>query len=276
MTTNERKQYSREYTELNRRFEKKWFPKVKKAIDSKTSSLTRVIKEDGLEAGIRYLNTDLANFQLQQVIKDLYSEVGSQHARRAERRLRKEVGKSFSDMETKGFGRSAIWVKWIQDFLTRFLIEKITFAVNRTTREALLSVVNDAIANGWGIDETVKRLEELPFARYQAARIVRTEINRAANTGVQAQGESFEYQLNKEWIAVKDNRTRGVNPEDHADHYHMDEQTVDFEGKFIDKRSKEQLRFPGDPEAKPGDTINCRCNMATMPKRNEAGRLIKK
>lgn len=274
----DRRKYKKDYENLNRRLESIWFPKVKKAIKTKTSSLTAKIRRDGVEAGISYLNTDIGNFPLRRVIEQLYTHVGLKHATIAERRLRKEVGKKSTPVmiELKRFGNSAAWVQFIQNYLRQFLLEKITFSVNKTTRDQLLNVLKEAIEKGWGVDQTVNQLNQLPFTAYQAARIVRTEINRAANVGVQAQGETFEYELMKEWISVHDFRTRGRNPEDRADHYSMDEQTVDFYGVFRDPRNGHELNFPGDPKAQAGDTINCRCSSATKPKRDSNGRLIPK
>lgn len=276
MTDDEKKKYADEYVRINRKLERLWFPKVKKSIDSKVSSLIAKLKEDGVRAAIRYLNVDLPNAKLSSVINELYKSVGYIHARRTEKMLRKEVGKKSLNLEVKRMGVSGAWIEFIQNYLRLFLIEKITFHVNETTRDVLLTVMNEAIEQGWGIDEIVNRLQALPFTKYQSARIVRTEINRASNVGVYAQGQSFEYELMKEWIAVHDNRTRGRNPEDKADHYHMNKQTVDFDEPFKDPRNGHLLRHPGDPKAGAVDVINCRCQMTSKPKRDSKGRLIRK
>lgn len=264
----DRNKISREYERINRQFEKLYYPKVYKAIKSKISSLISKVKNEGINAAAASLRTDLVNVQLSVVVKDLYQKVGLRHANESERRLRKEV--------LKRFGLNQAWIEFINNYLRMFLIEKITFKVNETTREYLLRALQKAIQNGWGVTETVKNLEETPFAKYQAARIVRTEVNRAANVGVKAQGESFEYELNKEWISVHDHRTRGNNPEDDANHKGMDGQIVDFYSKFRDPRNGHLLDFPGDKDAAGEDVINCRCQSVSVPKRDEQGRLIPK
>lgn len=227
-----------------------------------------IIETDGLQAGLNHLSTDLTNSKLRAVIKDLYSEVGLRHAFAAERRLRKDI--------RKRFGNSEAWIRIITEYLERFLWEKVVIRVHANAKKKLEEILLEAIKEGWSVSEVVNRLSDIHLYRYQSARIVRTEVNRAANVGVHAQGETFEYELVKGWDAVNDSRTRGVNPDDHADHIRMDGQTVDFYGMFTDPRSGVQLRFPGDPEADPGDTINCRCQMTTDAKRDERGRLIPK
>ena len=264
----DRNKIRKEYERINRQFEKLYYPKVYKAIKSKISSLISKVENDGVQSAMSSLSTELANFQLSAVVKELYVRVGVRHAHESERRLKKEV--------LKRFGLNQAWIDFINNYLRMFLLEKITFKVNETTRDYLLKVLRESIEKGWGVSETVKHLDQLPFPKYQAARIVRTEVNRAANVGVKAQGESFEYELNKEWISVHDHRTRGTNPEDDANHLGMDGQIVDYYSRFRDPRNGHLLDFPGDKEAEAEDVINCRCQSANIAKRDENGRLIPK
>jgi len=276
MNRDERKKYAEEYIRINRRFEKAWFPKVKKALKSKVSSLIARLRSGGISAGRRWLSENTGNEKLEQVVSDLYTAVGLRHARRNEIRMRKEEKGRHMYMQVKRIGFADAWTEWIQNYLRTFLLEKITYSVDETTREKLLQVLDEAVKQGWGVDEIVGRLEALPFTTFQAARIVRTEVNRAANAGVYAQGVTFDYELQKLWISVKDHRTRGFSPDDHADHLHLDGQTVDFFDVFRDPRNGHELQHPGDPKAQAVDTVNCRCNMATQPKRDDKGRLIPK
>jgi hypothetical protein len=263
-----RQGYTDQYVRINRKLETKWFPKVHKALKSKVSSLIEVVESSGVQAGIKHLNESLTNPALSKAVNGLYENVGLTHARLAERRLRNEV--------LKGFGDTELWRRFINEFLAKFLFDKITFKVNEYSHEYLLNALQESVDNGWSVTETIEHLEQLPHTRSQAARIVRTEVNRAANTGVYAQGEFFKYELVKEWISVRDVRTRGVDREDHADHYRMDGQTVDYYATFRDPKNGHELRFPGDPEAQAEDTINCRCHMMTLPKKDENDNLIPK
>ena len=111
---------------------------------------------------------------------------------------------------------------------------------------------------------------------------MRTETTRAANTGAMAAGSTFEYEQEKEWISARDMRTRGRDPNDHANHVKLDGMVVDYEGYFVDPRNGDKLRFPGDPggnglpNTQPASTINCRCSVALVAKFGEDGRLIPK
>lgn len=259
-----------------------YYPKVRKAIAERISSLIDIIKAEGIQAGYQQLTREVDSGSLGKVIEDLYITVGMRFARHqwrdllAQKRAAKKPAKSVSGLETKGFGFNQTWVDFIKNYLFRFLLDKIVYRVSESTREVLLNTLNKAIENGWGIAETIKELEDLPLSRTQAARIVRTEVTRAANTGAMAAGSTFEFEQNKEWIAAEDRRTRGNDPEDHASHKGLNGQIVDYNEPFTDPRNGDQLMFPGDPQAKAESTINCRCSVAVIAKRDLDGRLIPK
>ncbi len=282
---------------LNKKYETLFFPKVHKTIKKKFDETISIVENLGVNAAIAALTNDLTNPELTATIQQLYSTVGVRYANKTTRELKqKERGlkKPIKDLATTNllsyynddnplelkeggaFGFNSQWVEWILNYLRTHLIQNITFNVNRTTREFLLSVLQKSITEGWGIDETVRALNGSGFSEMQAARIVRTEVNTASNAGTLAAGETYEYQMQKEWIAVHDNRTRGVNPKDHASHIGLDGTVIDFEDYFIDPRNGDRLRSPGDPRASAESTINCRCQMSLKPKRDSRGRLIPK
>lgn len=282
---------------INKKYESLFYPKVHKTIKKKFDETISIVESRGVNAAIHSLRDELSNPELTAVIANLYSTVGVRYANIATRSLKAQgrLGnkKSFThldeylsilknhdnDTELKeggAFGFNSEWVRWILNYLRNHLIQNITFNVNRTTRDFLLSVLQKSITNGWGVDETVRALEGSGFSEMQAARIVRTEVNTASNAGTLAAGQTYDYEMQKKWIAVHDNRTRGVDPKDHASHIGLDGTTIDFEDVFIDPRNGDRLRSPGDPRASAESTINCRCQMSLKPKRDARGRLIPK
>lgn len=291
MTRAERKRRGNEVMTINRRFESQYFNPLLKSLKWKVDEVIDVIRSGGINAGISYLTWDLGNERLSRVVTDLYRSVGLRHASRTWADLRKQQREATKSLSTKGFGFNEVWVQFIENYLRLYFLDKVTYAVNQTTKEKLLQVIANAVDLGYGEDDVIKALQEMSiikppgsdprmlgrsWLRYQAARIVRTETKRAGETGAKAASHTFEFEQQKVWITIKDSRTRGADPEDHADHYHMDGQTVDDDQKFFDSRSGQYLDFPGDPEAAPKDTINCRCTHGYLAKRDENGRLIKK
>jgi len=265
-----KKEIARRNAVLQRRYELNYFPKVKKALDGTISSLIAVIQNNGLDAGSKYLSEKTDTGTLPDVIEDLYLKVGLRFARMQHSEFLREKRQS------KGFGFNEVWIEFIKNYLYRFLLDKITYEVGEYTRKVLLKTLETAYNEGWGVDETVRALKELPLSRTQAARIVRTETTRASNTGTMAAGSTFEFEQQKEWIAAMDMRTRGTDPEDHANHRKLDGTVIDYDAAFIDPRNGDKLMFPGDPKASAASTINCRCTIAITAKRDENGRLIPK
>lgn len=274
-----RNQFIEQYTRVNRRYEDMYLKPVQKAIHAKVSAVISKLREDGVQAAQAYLNLDFQNEHMTKVINDLYKTVGLKHARLNYSRLLPESrGRKFvnASMQTKGFGFNKEWADFIESFLKRFLLEKITIEISNTTRDALLRALSIMTTQGLSVDLMIEQLQDWPYERYQAARILRTEVNRAANVGATAQQETSEYQQLKEWIAVHDNRTRGVNPKDHASHIGLDGVRIDSEDVFIDPRNNDRLRFPGDPLGSAESTINCRCAVGYEFKRDINGNLIPK
>lgn len=279
MTRKERQEYGRKVTRLNKKFETFYYPKVKKAIEGEISSLI-----DSMKGGVNtdYFNRIHSNTELSKVMMTMYKQVGVFHANRVTRELRREKGfRPF--MDTKGFGFNVEWVTFIMNYFRTHLVQYITFGTVETMRKYFLPIISKAISEGTPYAELTRIIEESGFARWQAARIVRTEVNGAANLGTRAAGETYEYQTQKEWISASDQRVRGKDAEDHADHWHLDGQVVDFNQPFTDPKNGVKLMQPGDPDAKggtrrmiAGTVINCRCTHALIGKRDSEGMLIEK
>lgn len=277
-----RQQQIQQFERINRRFEKIFMPKVQRAIHSQVKAVIRELRSNGYASAKHYLSTHVGNEELTKVIKELYTKVGRRWAQITYSRLLPEVRGQKSRpliLQTKNFGFNSEWTNFINNYLKQFLLDKITFRVSETTRNVLLNVMTSATTEGWSIDQTIDRLQDWPYERYQAARIVRTETNRAANVGSTAQAETSKYEQQKEWMSADDNRVRG-NPvngkKDHADHWTLDGNKIDAGDVFHDIRNGDQLMFPGDPKASAASTINCRCKVSYTFKRDKDGNLILK
>lgn len=265
-----RNSYISETTALNRKYEKKYYPKVRAIIQGQVNDVKAVVSAQGIQAGVNFAS-QIVSTQVGFVVQDIYTEVGLRYARRQWRMFIQQKRSA-----VKGFGFNADWVQWLKDFLQRFLIEKITFRVAETTRRVILNVLNKAIEQGWGVEKTVEALDELPLPRTQAATIVRTEIGRATNAGVMAAGSTFEYEQSKEWISADDMRVRGNYPKDHASHVLLNGTIIDEDELFVDPINGDRMICPHDPQASAASTVRCRCVVALVAKTDSRGRLIPK
>ena len=129
------------------------------------------------------------------------------------------------------------------------------FITDTMFQEVLDTVVANSDA-GLSQDEMATEIRKKVglISRANAARIARTEVHGSAEFANQAAMETVPSVLEKQWVAVADMRTR-------EDHTAADGQTIPLDASF--RVGGDSLRFPGDPLAPPGQTINCRC--ASLP-----------
>ena len=119
------------------------------------------------------------------------------------------------------------------------------------------SSVLQGIIQGESIKDIAKRL--MPIVdknEASAVRNARTMTTCAENRGRldrYADYESKGLVMAKVWIATGDNRTRDW-------HLSMDGQEVSKDEEFTDGQGN-KLMYPGDPDAEPQTTWNCRCSM---------------
>lgn len=253
---------------VNVKFERKYKKLIKKALDKTVSSLIGKIQTEGIRQAVYELQTTLISEHLSAPLLKLVREVGLYHAKANYRFLRSEISQ-------KGFGINEMWLQDIKNILRDTLLRKSIIKVTETLRNHLIELYEQALKDGLGEDEFIQLIKEDNFTDTQAQRIVRTETNRVTNTARKATADLFDFETSKEWVSHRDMRTRGTDPKDKKDHYHMNGQTVNMDESFRDARSGELIDFPSAPGASAAMTINCRCQMVTIPKRDDDGRLIR-
>lgn len=257
------------YEALNRRFEAAYYNRVLNALHSYTAEVAERLRREGTVSAMQYIRSNMSNRQLGAVLQDLYTKVGLRHARMTYSRLLRE--------ERKNFGFNYEWTQFILDLLGYDNLSRLVLEVSRTHRALLLREIQISIAAGDGVDRTVDRImNEFTGEEYQAARVVRTEVNKAANAGSAAQARTSQYQQVKEWVSAQDSRVRGTLPDQHASHVALNGQIIDEEQVWTDPRNGDQLRFPGDPKASARSVVNCRCQAVYTFKRDAQGNLIPK
>ena len=85
---------------------------------------------------------------------------------------------------------------------------------------------------------------------YQARRIAQTEIVGASNVGAAAAIEQAD--LDQEWIATLDDRVRDTHAAQHG------------QVRKVGETFENGLLYPGDPNGKASEVINCRCSVAAV------------
>lgn len=145
-------------------------------------------------------------------------------------------------------------------------------SVHSTLIDSIISVIAKGYEDNISVAEITRNLQnKFGWYKAQALRIARTETTTATNYATVLSAEQSEYELEKTWISVQDNRTRRTAQFDHLD---MNGQIVDANKPFF--VGGEELQYPGDPEGKAGNIINCRCKIVFTLKEDADGLPIRK
>lgn len=144
----------------------------------------------------------------------------------------------------------------ISDFAKRTSAKKVG-QVSRTTRDQ----INRTITRGLQENDTPEKIssdiEERTKGRIGSARadlIARTETHTASVAGSLESVKATGIPMQKQWVAVEDDRTR-------EDHSIVDGDVVGLDDPFLvpSDTGEEEMMFPGDPNGSPGNVCNCRC-----------------
>jgi hypothetical protein len=218
------------------------------------------------------LNTDIK--LLENAYFNVYNEIGKKHGKR--------IGK-FINEGLKFFSLDDFLIFFAQQ-LPLFMAE---FGVNRVQQiktsyiSEVFELFNKRLLDGYTLDETTEEVFKImkgrDFYRWQAERIARTETTGAANYSAMLAGKKTGFVMEKEWISATDARVRR-KPDDKFDHLEMNGKRVDLNGNFVfnlGQPNTDFLAYPVDPKGRAGNTINCRCTIAVLPKKDNNGNLIR-
>lgn len=274
---------------MNAKQQREYWLKVERLrlqLDDKYSSLFNVaikkdlkqfaddVKTHGVSGALSMMGSYAWNEDMIEIMRKLYKEVAVLFGNAVYRAIgvmnQKAAPSPFND----------IWVNEAIKFLIQYgftLIANIT----QTTKTKLQEIVSKGLEEGKGIDAIVADIlndEAIGYSMMRARRIARTEVMRASNYASMLAVQEHDFEVDKIWIASRDNRTRRI-PRNSYDHLNMNGQKVPYNEVFVSLGKKGDVvlaDFPGDPTTPAGFTINCRCTVGFEGRRDENGRLIRK
>lgn len=246
-----KKQYIQNAKIIRNRIEKYFQPKVRQIIQDQFDAAAKVVKTRGVEHAQGHINHDVVHQGLVTVIRNLYVTAA-----------RMALTKPFITMKEKK--SLPDFLQKIIDYLNVHLLEKVVLPISQTTIKDIDRVLQKAIDGGWGVYKTVSELEESDIPDWRAKMIVRTETVRAANFAQLVAADDKDFEMEKQWIATEDARTR-------VTHSH---QGVDGQRRDLYEPYSNGCMFPGDPNASAKETVNCRCTEGYFAKRDLDGNLV--
>lgn len=258
------------YQQRTLQLEKAFIPKLIRIIKNYRKDFIQDLTTHGQSTALSNLQQLPASPELHRALDILYKKAGLMGAKMTFDELKTAAKKQ----EQKGFGRNEQWISDVIDYLKLHLLAFVQ-DITETMRGDIIKILARGIDQGMSIDQIVKGLQAEGLIKSRARVIARTEVNRAANVGHSVAAESLPYEVDKKWSAASDHRTR------HS-HRLINEHQVgedDFFKVPIYKGDKptgtfDNMLYPGDANASAGNTINCRCRVIYVPKRDAAGRLI--
>ena len=239
---------------------------LKKAEKKQLAKVKRYYKNQYFKGVNSFLSDGQTTFQLLfytgdiiKIYRDLYEDIGLQFA--------KWYAKGFDKYIKKGVDPSQYVSQWQNTFAalgSAVGAERVTL-VSGTAKATLVKITQQLMTDidfqNSGIDEKTRILRNqfTNYSTFQAERLVRTEATNAANFATMASAETIfpAEDLQKEWIAATDERTRTTHRE--------------ANGKVVNQKDTfnvggSQMLYPGDPRGPAKEVINCRCSVASFPK----------
>lgn len=271
-----RQRYAQRYLAYHRGYEKRAFKELKKVFNQWGRSIPwNELTIENYKAQVQNsLSTDL----MYGAYYNIWYGIGVVHGAR----VGKDINLQLKAFSLDIFKTAFEWA--IGLFLRKWGVRRIRL-VEETYFEEIEDLLATRLEKEQDMRAVAKEVEKIvnkpTFYNWQAQRIARTESTGASNYGATMAGKSTGYVMVKEWISTADKRTRGnpdgKYPDTTYDHFEMDNILVGAEEKFMfnkDTATQDELSYPGDPEGQAANTINCRCTVAIIPKRDENGRLI--
>lgn len=126
-------------------------------------------------------------------------------------------------------------------------------------RGSVTETLRKSFIEGDGIKEAARKLEKKfkGLQQFELRRIARTETHNAQLLDKFKSHQTNDIVQFHEWITADDDRVRGNDPNDEADHVSLHETIVRVGDEW-----NNGLKFPGDTSGSIEEWINCRCALA--------------
>ena len=275
MNATQRETYWLKVERLRRQLYKKYSSLFNGAIEKEIEEFAKLVERIGPEAARSSLAAMAWDDKLVTILRKLYRESAVIFGNSVYRAVGIESRKAYDPFDLNS--------DWLEE-LTSFLIQwgfLLASSMTQTTKKYLIVIINMGIEEGKNpkeIADAIRNNSDLQYAKMRAMRIARTEVMRASNYASYVAAQKHPFVVDKMWVATRDSRTRRI-PKDRYDHWDMDGQVKAYNEPFTSADILGRpisAAYPGDPTSPAGFTINCRCTVAFVPRRDANGKIIMK
>lgn len=180
--------------------------------------------------------------------------------------LREDLGVTLTAVQRSAALEWGEWARAGHGFVTKAARDPITAWLKRnlgtqikgiteTTRKKIANRIAANQMAGRTVREVAQDIDKFYLDEIipnRSMTIARTEVGRAVNWAQQQIAEEVDVPMEKEWLALDDDRTR-------ATHANADGQRVGLNDPF--EVGTSELQYPGDQAGPPDEVINCRCTV---------------
>lgn len=275
MNEMQRSEYWSKVERMRLLLDKKYSSLFYEAIDNDLKQFARDVEEFGPEAAMSRLGTFAWSEGIMNVMNQLYREAAVKFGN-ASYRATGQMNRKSADP----FGLDSTFIDEILTFLTTYGFWLVSL-MTQTTKKRLSALVVFLIGEGKSKEEIAQAIrddKQLEQLKRRGAMIARTETMRSSNYIIMQAADKHSFEVDKIWVSRRDGRTRRI-PKDQFDHWDMDGQRKAFNEPFVstDKFGRTIVAdMPGDPKTPRGFTINCRCTVMFVPRKDERGNIINK
>ena len=247
----------------------KWQSAFEKQLDIAEKKQIAIVKRlykreynKGIES---FIADGQTNFQLLfddkdllKIYRDLYTDIGMRFAKWYVNNINRFIKKAVDTSDVDD-----IWRNAFGSYGSAVGAQRVTL-VSGTAKQTLTKITQQLMRDpefmtlGAVERGRILRNQFNKYSQWQSERLVRTEATAAANFAQTQAAQSIfpPEQMQKEWIASFDDRTRDTHSE-------ADGQIVMANNTFL--VGGQQMMFPGDPMGGAAECINCRCSVAYIP-----------
>jgi hypothetical protein len=223
--------------------------------------LSRVVAHDLSERGV---DNALVHHRhrLATLLRHFYSNVFHTFGKRTALKLvgvRKSADSEDEDLDATPDLPDSVWRTAAEAYVDDWTAKKVS-DVDATTKKNIRAYVGSGLDKGKSYSQVADDVFAEIGDQARADLIARTEVHSASQAASLAVAQKSGLDLDHQWLAVDDAKTRD-------DHLDADGQTVALDEPF--EVGGEELAFPGDPNASASQVCNCRCVEVYTTKESE-------
>jgi uncharacterized protein with gpF-like domain len=248
-----------------------WKPKIHASLMQMIRNATN---EPSIERAIKKLDENMLKASgLGPTLTKLYQDAGRVWGGKIYRLIKQEERRLMKRKAMMPIGINEEMMAEILAYFRLHVLNGALMPITDTMKEWIYDKLVEGQKQGLSIQQVANNMTNADFPAKRAIVIARTETIKAANKGAMIGAKKTGLQMNKVWIAARDNRTRRI-PRDEFSHASMYRTTIPIDEPFMVPNrngSHDALMEPGDPTGEAADVIECRCTVGFEVVRDARG-----